>query len=523
LGGPAALTFGDSIVTYREFLVAALTASAAVVPLASQTATQPALRATPADLQQEYRQRREALAARLPDGVLLALGAPEPDHDYLPFFQAPSFYYLTGLREPGAALVMVKRGSTVGATMFVQPRVPAQEVWSGIRLGTEGVARLTGMAGRPASQLRTTLDSLLRMGLPLHVVGDVRGEGSGRAAESVLTANEQLVESLRRRHSGLRVHAVNGVVEQMRGTKSPTELAFIRRAVEITVHAHDEAMRALEPGMNEFELQAAIEYTFRRNGADRPGFASIVGSGPNSTTLHYNANDRFIEPGDVVVMDVGASYKGYSADVTRTLPANGTFSPEQRAIYQLVRDAQAAAERQAKVGAPSGRMSDSASATLAAGLARLGLIESPGARYDCDADGARRECLQLTLYYMHGLGHGIGLEVHDPDQYYFSGVIRPGSAFTLEPGVYVRANLLDILPDTPRNRSLINRLRPTVERYRNIGIRIEDDYVVTERGVEWISRVPREIAEIERVMAGRYTGPPPRDEALVNAYRKVVP
>jgi Xaa-Pro aminopeptidase len=510
---------------HRFLLIGALAAPVALVPLAFRTgATQAtATAAAPADLQQEYRQRRQTLAARIPDGVLLAIGAPEPEHDYLPFFQQPSFYHLTGFREPGAALVMVKRGGVVSTTMFVQPRIPAQEVWSGVRLGAEAVARLTGSAAQPHSALRGALDSLLRTGLPLHVVGNVRADDSGSDDERILTADEQFVEALRRKHRGLRVQAVNRVVEQMRGTKSPTELAFIRQAVDITVRAHNEALRALEPGMNEFELQALIEYTFRRNGAERPAFASIIGSGPNATTLHYNVNDRFIEPGDVIVMDVGASYKGYAADVTRTLPASGTFSPEQRAIYQLVRDAQAAAERQAKVGAPAARMSDSASATLAAGLARLGLIESPSAQFDCDVQGARAACPQLMLYYMHGLGHGIGLEVHDPEQYYFSGTIGPGSAFTIEPGVYVRANVLDVLPETPRNRALVARLRPTVDRYKNIGIRIEDDYIVTDRGVEWISRAPREIAEIEQLMRGRYQGPAARDAALVDTYRRVVP
>jgi Xaa-Pro aminopeptidase len=168
-------------------------------------------------------------------------------------------------------------------------------------------------------------------------------------------------------------------------------------------------------------------------------------------------------------------------------------------------------------------MSDSAAATLAAGLARLGLIESPSARYDCTFDGARRECPQLMLYYMHGLGHGIGLEVHDPDQYDFTGVIRPGSAFTIEPGVYVRANVLDVLPDTPRNRALVARLRPAVERYRNIGIRIEDDYIVTDRGVEWISRAPREASEIEQLMRSAYERPAARDASLVERYRQPVP
>lgn len=511
---------------YRFLTIAALAAPIAFGSLATQSTTgasqlRPAVvTGAPTDLQQEYRQRREALISRLPDGVLLAIGEPEPRHDYLQFFQSPSFYYLTGFREPNAALVMVKRGGSVGTTMFVQPRIPAQEVWSGARLGTEAVARTMGTGARPITDLSRALDSLLGGGLPLHVVGDVR---SGDDAGQTLSADAQFVQSLRRKHSNLRVQPVNELVERMRGTKSANELAFIRQAADITVRAHNEALRALEPGMNEFELQALIEYTFRRNGAERPGFASIVGSGPNATTLHYNTNDRFIERGDVVVMDIGASYKGYTADVTRTLPANGTFSTEQRAIYQLVRDAQAAAEREAKVGAQAQRMSDAASTTLAAGLARLGLIERADARFDCEIEGSRRECPQLTMYYMHGLGHGIGLEVHDPEQYYFTNVIERGSAFTIEPGIYVRADVLDVLPDTPRNRAMITRLRPTVERYKNIGVRIEDDYIVTDRGVEWVSRAPREIDEIERLMRGSYAGAAARDSALVGAYRKAVP
>jgi Xaa-Pro aminopeptidase len=243
-----------------------------------------------------------------------------------------------------------------------------------------------------------------------------------------------------------------------------------------------------------------IEYIFRRNGADRPSFASIIGSGPNSTTLHYNADDRVIERGDLVVMDIGASYKGYAADVTRTIPASGVYSPQQRAVYQIVRDAQAAAERQAKLGALSQLMSDSAAVVLAAGLTRLGLIESPIATYDCDLAGQTAQCQQLELYYMHGVGHGIGLEVHDPDQFYYSQKIAAGSAFTIEPGIYVRANVLDVLLDTPRNRALAAKLRPAVEQYRNIGVRIEDDYVATSTGVEWISRAPRELSEIEAIM-----------------------
>jgi Xaa-Pro aminopeptidase len=314
--------------------------------------------------------------------------------------------------------------------------------------------------------------------------------------------DDQFIASVMSKHPAVQVQNAAAKVSQLRAFKTAPELALIKRATAVTVDAHAEAAKAVRPKGNEYEVDAVVSYTFRRNGAERSSFASIVGSGPNATTLHYNANDRQMQPGEVVVVDIGASVEGYSADMTRTYPVNGTFSAEQRAVYQVVRDAQAAAERQAKIGARANLMSDSASAALAAGLAKIGLIESPTATYDCSADGSRK-CSQLSLYYMHGLGHGIGLEVHDPDRYYLEGVLGDGSVFTLEPGIYVRENLLDILPKTSRNAQLAAKLRPVLERYRNVGVRIEDDYVVTSKGLEWITRSPREIAEIEALMARR--------------------
>jgi Xaa-Pro aminopeptidase len=372
------------------------------------------------------------------------------------------------------------------------------------------------MPARDNSDFPLVLDSLATAGRQLYFVGDFPGgEDAG-----VLTPDQQLVAALRKQHPSVVVKNATPYVDQLRGSKSIGELALIRQAAEITARAERDAMLALAPGMNEFELQALIEYDFRRNGADRPSFASIIGSGRNSTTLHYNQDDRFIQRGDVVVMDVGASYRGYAADVTRTIPASGVYTSEQRAIYQLVRDAQAAGERQAKIGAAAHLMSDSATAVLAQGLAKLGLIDAPGASYDCDFNGHTAHCPQYELYYMHGLGHGIGLEVHDPDQYYFTETIAPGSAFTIEPGIYVRSNVLDVLPDTRGNRELVERLRPAVARYRDIGVRIEDDYIATSGGVEWISRAPRELAEIEGIMkAPRAPWPAPRDSALVERYR----
>ncbi|HET9010949.1 MAG TPA: Xaa-Pro aminopeptidase [Gemmatimonadaceae bacterium] len=468
---------------------------------------------------QEFERRRMQFATRVPDGVIVALGAHEPAQDYLSFYQAPSFFYLTGLKEPDAALVMVKKGPQVSwATIFVQPRQPSREVWTGARLGVKAVTDLTSIRGRSVAEFPAALDSLAKTGMPFHVVGEfgLHDAGDGMATRS---PDEQLMDALQKKYPALKITPVNGLVEELRGTKSPAELALIRQAVDITVRAQKEAIAALKDGMNEFELQALIEYTFRRNGADRPSFSTIVGSGPNATTLHYNANDRFIDINDLVVMDIGASYKGYAADVTRTVPASGRFSPTQRDVYTIVREAQAAAERQAKVGAPSRLMNDSANVVIANGLARLRLIESPDATYDCSTDATPRQCPQYRLYYMHGLGHGIGLEVHDPEQYYYTAKLGPGSAFTLEPGIYVREHVLEEIPDTRRNREIAAKLLPMVTFYRNIGVRIEDDYVVTEQGVEWISRAPREIAEIEALMKAGSTGPAPRDRALVERYR----
>ena len=485
--------------------------------LAAALVTHPLAAQIPAS---EYAQRRSALAAKLQDGVLLAIGSQEPAQDYLTFFQNESFTYLTGYNEPNAALVMVKRGGQVTSMLFVEERDPAAEVWTGKRFGPDGATKATGTTGRSREELRAVLDSLLGTATQFYVVGNLRVGGQGGPDTRTLSPEDQFIRGIVSAHPNAKLASANQYVMVQRGTKSPAELDLIRKAVSITVDAHREAMRATEPGMNEFEIQSLIEYTFRRNGADRPSFSTIVGSGPNATTLHYNADDRFMNNGEVVVMDIGASYRGYAADVTRTLPINGTFSADQRAIYQIVRDAQAAAERQAKIGAKASLMSDSANAVLAAGLARVGLIESPGATYDCGNAQQPQQCSQLEMYYMHGLGHGIGLEVHDPEQYYFTGTIGVGSAFTLEPGIYVRENLLEILPKTARNDALIAKIRPAVQKFKNIGVRIEDDYIVTERGVEWISKAPREVAEVEAMMKETVSASVKRDSTKIDWYRR---
>lgn len=470
----------------RTWLRLLVTLALTAAPLASQIP------------QAEYARRRAALAARMGDGALLVLGAREPAEDYQSFVQTPRMEYLTGFREPNAALVIVRKGADVTSMLFVEPREPAREVWTGTRAGPLGAAEATGLATRTAPELQHALDSLGSVVSTLYVVANA---GSRDDEGTPMTLDDQFVRALERRRPALKITPFNREVDKLRGTKSDAELALIQRSAAITVEAQRVAMRAIRPGMNEFEIQAMIEYTFRRRGADRPSFATIVGSGPNSTTLHYNRNDRVMNAGEVVVMDIGSSYQGYSADVTRTVPVSGTFSAEQRALYQLVRDAQAAAEAKAKPGVRAAELSRAATEVAAAGLAKLGLIEAPDATYECSEDG-KRLCPQYALYYLHGLSHGIGLEVHDPDQSYFTGTLAAGSAVTIEPGVYVRENLLEILPKTARNAAMLAAIRPAVERYRGTGVRIEDDYLVTAAGVEWISRAPREVSEVESAMRG---------------------
>ena len=447
----------------------------------------------------EYSARRDSLAAHLDSGFVIAFGAPDPV-GIRRWSQTPAFRYLTGFLEPNAAFILVKQGGSVSGTLFTASRDPRRALYDGFPPDSATVARQTALAVRSLPALRPYVDSLVAVGLPMY---DLRDFATADAAtQDTLTRGARFMADLISRNPDLVVRGAHPIVDSLRRRKSPAELALLRRAIAATVAAHKAALRSTRPGMWEYQLEALIEGTFRRTGCDGPAFTSIIGSGPNSTQYHYQANDRRMAAGEVVVMDVGASCGGYAADVTRTIPVGRRFTPEQRAIYQLVRDAQAAAERVAGPGAPWSAWRDSARAVEARGLARLGLIESADATFDppwaerCQADPVY--CTQAFLYMAHGLGHGIGLEVHDPPHPWVgTGKFQPGDVFTIEPGIYVSTRLLDMLAATPKNRAMIAKVRPVVERYQNIGVRIEDDYLITQDGVEWLSRAPREIAEIE--------------------------
>ena len=454
----------------------------------------------------EYAARRDSLSARIGDGVLIGFGGRTPITDFGPFYQIPAFRYLTGYEYADAALVMVVRGGRGAPTLFVHRSNPRRSLYYGAEPDSVTLARDLGLPSRAAPELAAMIDSLARTGLPVYSLADF--EAADFAAQDSLTRGSVFLRGLVARHAGLVVRDAHPIVNQLRARKSDAELALIRKATEISVQGHMELMRRAEPGMHEYDLQAIIEYAFRRGGAERPAYGSIVGSGPRASQLHYMKDRGPLSPGDVVVIDAGAEFGGYATDITRTLPVNGTYSREQRALYQVVRNGQAAAERNSKPGMSIQAALDSSIDVRASGLAALGLIESPTATFDppwpADCVRTPRACQQVSLWAIHGITHGVGLEVHDPIQAYFGDrTFQRGDAFVIEPGVYVTTRQLDILPDTPKNRLFKARVRAAVDRYQNTGIRIEDVYVITERGLEWISRAPREIDEIEAMFRNR--------------------
>jgi Xaa-Pro aminopeptidase len=455
----------------------------------------------------EYAARRAALAARIDSGVVIAFGGVAPVNYWPTFHQLPAFHYLTGFGETDAALVMVKRGGAVSPTMFVPARTPVQERRDGARTRVADMEAKTGIAGAAIAQLRTAIDSLAASGLPFYVVSDA--QTSDYAAQDSLTRGARFLAQVRLAHPWLVMHALDTVVDRLRAKKSAAEIALLRRATEISGRAHREAMKATAPGCGEYEIQSLLEGTFRRFGGDRPGYGSIVGSGPNATILHYMDDSRVMREGELLLIDAATSFDHYSSDVTRTMPVNGRFNPAQRELYQIVRDAQEAFVRQIKPGVSYDVASDSGKAVVAKGLVRLGLIQAPEATIDpppgmtCPSGG----CLQLQLYALHGFGgHGVGVEVHDPAQYYqeIDDRFGIGDVFTVEPGLYVSPDLLKSLPDTPKNRAMLAKIRPAVETYTGMGVRIEDVYALTDSGLDWLSDgAPREIAEIEALMRQR--------------------
>jgi Xaa-Pro aminopeptidase len=385
--------------------------------------------------------RRQALMKRIGRGAVLIPAGHERnvETDYIQdndFRQDNTFYYFTELETQDAFLLMTARGpDSIETVLFLPPRIPSQERWTGLRLGPDSVAvRLSG----------------IRTILPLDSL-DNRAKAAGPLYTPQGHVREQAASP-----TGLNL---TPIVDSMRVVKDADEVARLRRAVDISVAGHVAAMRAARPGMYEYQLEAVLEEGFRSNGADRVGYPSIVGSGPNSTTLHYDVNRRRTEDGDLVVIDAAAEWGQYTADVTRTFPINGKFTPRQKAIYDLVLGAQQAAFDSLRPGVTMRQLD---------GIARRYMQQHSGTL--CGA----KTCDDRE-YFNHGLGHPIGMDVHDVG---IGRPLEPGMVVTLEPGIYLQAEKL--------------------------GVRIEDDVLVTAKGGEWLSAgAPRTTEAIERLMNGR--------------------
>ncbi|WP_313104512.1 Xaa-Pro aminopeptidase [Stutzerimonas nitrititolerans] len=431
----------------------------------------------------EYARRRQTLMARMePNSIAILPAAPmyirnrDVEHVYR---QDSDFQYLSGFPEPEAVIALIPGREHGEYVLFCRERDPERELWDGLRAGQDGaIAHYGADDAFPIGDIDDILPGLI--------------EGRERVYYAIgtnETFDHQLMEWIKMIRSKARQGAqppsefvaLDHLLHDMRLYKSANEVKVMRHAAEISARAHVNAMRASRAGLHEYHLEAELDYEFRKGGAKMPAYGSIVAAGKNACILHYRENDAALEDGDLVLIDAGCEIDCYASDITRTFPVNGKFSPEQKAIYELVL---AANEEAFKHIAPGKHWNEAHEATvrvITAGLVELGLLE--GDVEELIAAEAHK------AFYMHRAGHWLGLDVHDVGDYKIGGewrVLEPGMAMTVEPGIYIAADNQDV-----------------ARKWRGIGVRIEDDVVVTKTGCEILtSGVPKAVAEIEALMAG---------------------
>ncbi|HEY0427529.1 MAG TPA: aminopeptidase P family protein [Pyrinomonadaceae bacterium] len=477
----------------------------------------PAPKFTDAERQAELARRRLAVEAKMADKSILILFSADAklyagDVDYV-YRQENNLYYLTNLKQNNATLVLTKDGANVREFLFMPKRDAEAETWNGKMYSIEEASRISGLKtivenvdalkdGVDTNELNLFLESLKNK--------KSFATQNGAFSNSLVPETIYLLKGEQREYprenafektlSGYKIEDASPIFAALRLVKSPYEIRLLQHAIDITTEAQMRSMAMAGRAKMEYEVQAEVEYTFRRRNADFWGYPSIVGCGPNATTIHYEEAQGEINRGDVLLMDVGAEYDHYTADVTRTFPVNGKFSKEQAEIYQIVYDAQEAAAKKIKPGATFDDYEDAADAVIKKGLAKLGLITAPDATLQMKFQGKTIQFPQYTIWYMHGVGHWLGMNVHDVGDY--ETPFKAGMVFTNEPGIYIRGEALDYIADTPANREFLTKVRPAFEKYKNIGVRIEDDMLVTDTGVEWLTKnLPRSIADIESFMA----------------------
>lgn len=422
------------------------------------------------------------------------------------YHQDSNLYYLTGLTQEDTILVLMPGNTTRRELLFIKDRNPEREHWTGRLLSREDARERTGIATvLSASSFDAFLAGMLGQRGYAATVDDKEAasffaalsEGRGRIAVAMdaaepgqpPTRTQAFVQQLRDRYVGYTAVDATPALKTLRMVKTPYELAQLTKATDISGEAQMAGMRAAAPGAFEYQVKAAIEAVHRSRGAVSWAYPSIVGSGPNATILHYPEADRQMQAGELLLVDAAANYGYQASDITRTYPVSGTFSPAQRDIYEIVLRAQEEAIKVAKPGATLSTIHNRTVEVLKEGMLKLGLItESQGQQY--------------AMWYTHGTSHFIGLDVHDVGGR--NDELKPGMTFTIEPGLYIRQSALDALPKTPANLELISKIQAAVTKYNDIGVRIEDSFVMETDGVRNLSAaVPKTIADVERFMRER--------------------
>ena len=430
----------------------------------------------------EYARRRQALMAQMtPGSIALLPAAPVQlrNRDVEQVYRQDSdFQYLSGFPEPEALLALIPGREQGEYVLFCRDRDPERELWDGLRAGQEGARR--DYAADQAFSIEA-LDEILP-GLLENRSRIYYALGADAGFDRQLVGWLQTVRS--RARLGVSAPgefvALDRLLHEMRLIKSDAEIAVMQTAAEISARAHVRAMQASRPGLHEYHLEAELDYEFRKGGAKMPAYGSIVASGRNACILHYRENDAELRDGDLVLIDAGCEIDCYASDITRTFPVSGRFSAEQKAIYELVLAAQTAAFAEIAPGKPWIAAHEATVRVITAGLVELGLLAGEV--------GALIEAEAYKPFYMHRAGHWLGMDVHDVGDYKVGGVWRelePGMCLTVEPGIYVAHDNPDV-----------------EERWRGIGVRIEDDVVVTAEGCRILTGgVPKTVAEIEALMA----------------------
>lgn len=400
--------------------------------------------------------------------------------------QNSDFFYLTGFEEPDAIAVLAP-SQEKKFTLFVRPRDPERAIWDGYRAGVEGaVADYSADEALPIAEFDARLPEILDGPASLYYAF---GHANSELDEKIIRQLTLMRETNRKPlEPPQTIVDPTSILHEMRVFKSEAEVEIMQRAADIAAAAHVEAMKAARAGMKEYEVEAMLEASFRRQGAAGSSYTSIVGSGPNATVLHYITNQDTLRDGDLLLVDAGAEYQGYASDITRTFPINGKFSEAQRDIYDLVLKAQMSCIDMVRPGVRLEDLKTHSVEMLTEGMARLGLLKGDPAKLI--------EEKKYMQFYMHNLGHFLGIDVHDAGRYYLNGESRPaesGMVMTIEPGLYIS-------PDTKNIPEGFNQDVP--EKYLGIGVRVEDDVLVTENGARVLTnKVPKDAGEIEALMA----------------------